>query len=440
MKGALGLCALAVLAMLAEAASADAYGPLHLSLDRPMQVRWRPLGVNGVAGDWRGARSEDGKNYRIDRQGQSIEIRAAARANLLFDWVAVHPEVSFSNDRISLSSRRQLNGFRTGVVISSLSFCGLVALYGLKRKQHKHTIAETLRQADEREQAAYMASLFPTDGSLPQRVGRYQVGRCLGTGGMARVFEVKDPDRNARYAAKVPLPQFGTDPEYRKRFGREALLMAALSQTRHPNVVQLYYWQIPRAQDEYPYLIMELVEGESWEDRLAAVGVTESQALHWAVGALKGLEFMHGKGIIHRDLKPSNIFITPEGDAKLMDLGIARDLYASTVMTRGSEVFGTPAFMAPEQLKQQELTPRVDLYALGLVVYQSLSGRLPFSDELVEILALKLAGSVPPLDRLDLPSQVTDWVMRMVASAPEDRFGSAAEAREELEKVLQLLC
>jgi serine/threonine-protein kinase len=208
----------------------------------------------------------------------------------------------------------------------------------------------------------------------------------------------------------------------------------------HPNVARILDYQLPDSDDEYPYYVMEYVPGTSWAGLLEKGRPSPKNVLRWTRGVLQGLEMVHSKGIIHRDIKPENVVISDSGLAKLMDFGIAKEMVARTMLTKPDEAVGTPAYMAPEQLTSGPISPATDLYAVGLMVYASL-GRLPFEEnDLTQILMFKVSGNaMPPLDRLDLPPELTDWVMKMIEPDPEKRFQTAAEARVALELILDKL-
>ncbi len=388
------------------------------------QIFWRLIGTE----DWKPV-----EGGRIPRPRDMVDFRAVAYADLFHDWEGVRTRVSNaiqSSETIVIPMEKRVNWVRSSLALA----LGLVGLAGgliwLRQRRHATELRKEREHFERRVEAAHMGSLFPTDGSLPARIGSFDVVRKLGMGGFAVVFEVVGQD-GARYAAKVPLPQFGNDPDFRKRFTREIMLANRL---RHPNVISILAF----SEVDYPYFVMELLQGKTWEQHLADGGASDRVILQWTIGALRGLESIHSKQVLHRDIKPANIFITKKGEVKLMDFGIARDLVAQSILTRGSEILGTPTYMAPEQLNRGTAGPGIDLYALGLTVYESLTParRLPFPEDLMELLSLKLSGEMPPLDRLDLPSPVMAWVTKMLARRPEDRFASANEARLELERIL----
>ncbi|MBM4371166.1 MAG: serine/threonine protein kinase, partial [Deltaproteobacteria bacterium] len=222
---------------------------------------------------------------------------------------------------------------------------------------------------------------------------RYVVEACLGEGAMGRVFRGRHEHLDLAVAIKVL--SIGTVPDLLERFRREARLMARV---RHPNVVAVQdYGFLP---DSAPCLVMELVQGEPLEERLRRTGAMPwPDAVHMGLGLLDGLEALHGAGILHRDLKPSNVILmpgTPEVP-KLIDLGIALPVEgASDRLTRTGVLVGTPAYMAPEQILCTRLDERSDLYSLGFLIHEALTGTVPFRADTMASVMRRIREQVPP--------------------------------------------
>lgn len=263
---------------------------------------------------------------------------------------------------------------------------------------------------------------------------------AIATGGMGSVYEARDELLGRRVALKVIRPELIGDPISRARFRREALATAAVT---HPALVTLH----DLALDGDPaYFVMELIEGQTLDALLH-----RENALHWpralrlAIDLLEALDTLHAAGIVHRDVKPSNVMVVGEGErerARLIDLGVARLLTAPAddARTASGVAVGTPAFMAPEQLAGERVGPSVDVYAMGLVLYKSLTGLHPFSSSVVTADGAMPARSdaIEPIHTLarDVPEAVSTLVTRMLARAPSKRPGSAGEVARALREVL----
>ena len=254
---------------------------------------------------------------------------------------------------------------------------------------------------------------------LPRTIGRYEVRGLLGQGGTARVYRAYDPERRRQVAVKVLKEPLAADARIVARFRREGETAARL---RHPGLVALL--------DVGPdFLVLELVPGESLAARLAGRGPLSPgetlSVLDWAGSAL---DHVHGQGVVHRDVKPSNVMVLREGGAKLADFGVARLAWAR--MTRSGELIGSPAYMAPEHIVHGRVGPASDIYALGLVAYEALTGHRAFPGERLAELMRSVAHTEPlPVRALqpDLPPAVDVVFARALAKDPARRFHTAAE-------------
>ncbi|MGH9722559.1 MAG: serine/threonine-protein kinase, partial [Bryobacteraceae bacterium] len=203
--------------------------------------------------------------------------------------------------------------------------------------------------------------------------GRYQILELLGAGGTSSVYKVRDELAGETIALKVIKPVAAQDPRLLANFKRELALARKIS---HPNVIRIY--DIGE-HEGLLYIVMELVDGRTLAGVAAHIGrLTLEEFLPIARQVCQALECVHAANIVHRDVKPANLVLRPDGAVKLMDFGIAR--YMSDEMTAGP-MFGTPAYMSPEQLMRRALTPASDVYALGAMCYELLSGRKPFEDQ-----------------------------------------------------------
>jgi hypothetical protein len=264
---------------------------------------------------------------------------------------------------------------------------------------------------------------------LPERIGRYRILARLGAGGMGTVYQAQDRDLDRTVALK--LPHFTGSPHDRavriQRFQREA---RAAARVWHPHVCPIYDVGEHEGQ---PYVVMAYVEGRSLAEHLAGRKRCEDpgQAVALVRQVLDALDAVHGHGIVHRDLKPGNIMLDPAGRAILMDFGLARPGDDAGQLTSEGVVLGTPAYMAPEQAagQSEEIGPWTDLYSVGVILYQLLTGRLPFEGPPLTVLSRIVHDAPPPPSGLrpGLDPALEAVVLRALAKAPEDRYQSARD-------------
>ncbi len=261
--------------------------------------------------------------------------------------------------------------------------------------------------------------------------GRYTIERPLGSGGMAEVFLAHDDVLDRDVALKVLRSQYAGDEEFYERFRREATSAAGLS---HPNIVQVY------DRGETPegtcYIAMEYVSGGTLKERLDERGPMEpGRALAVAGQVAEALWAAHERGVIHRDIKPQNILVTDMGHLKVTDFGIARAASAATISATNA-VFGTAGYLSPEQALGEPATPRSDLYSLGIVLYELLTGVVPYrADNPVAVCMKHVTEPLTPPRRLDptIPEAVDALVVKMLAKDPADRPASASEVLDDIE-------
>ena len=268
--------------------------------------------------------------------------------------------------------------------------------------------------------------------------GKYLIEGVLGRGGMGVVYVAVNQHTERRVAVKWMLPRFAADPGAATRFTREARMAGRID---HPNVVTIY----DVAQDDRtPFLVMELLHGESLSAIVERGPIPHAELVPMIMPALRGIAAAHALGIVHRDLKPDNIFIckSAEGqalDAKVLDFGISKltEGVPDHRLTATGAVMGTPHYMAPEQIRGvKEIDRRVDVYALGVILYEALSGRLPFQAETYAALAVMIATEeVPPLRGVapGVPEELEAACTRAMARRPADRFPDVASFAAALE-------
>jgi eukaryotic-like serine/threonine-protein kinase len=262
---------------------------------------------------------------------------------------------------------------------------------------------------------------------------RYDVVRPLGSGGMGEVFLARDRVLGRDVALKVLRKQFAGDEEFAERFKREAMSAASLS---HPNIVQVY--DRGETEEGSSYIAMEYVPGGTLKERISGEGPLEA-ADAAALGAqvAEALGAAHERGMVHRDIKPQNVLLTATGRAKVADFGIARAGSSATISRTGS-VMGTAGYMSPEQALGKPATPKSDLYSLGVVLYEALTGELPFTADNPIAVSMKHVNEPlrPPIE-LDpsIPDGMNALVTKLLAKDPEDRYADADELANDLWRV-----
>jgi eukaryotic-like serine/threonine-protein kinase len=263
--------------------------------------------------------------------------------------------------------------------------------------------------------------------------GRYRLEALIGQGGMARVYRAQDLQLDRTVAVKILSGQLAHDPSFVERFRRESKTAAKLN---NPNIVGVYD---SGAEDHTDYIVMELVEGRTLDEFLAGGGrlspVRSVELLENVAGALA---YAHQRGVIHRDIKPGNIMVTREGQVKVMDFGIARLTTTKETLAETATVLGTAAYLSPEQAQGEPVDARSDIYSLGCVSYELLTGSQPFTGDTAVAVAYKHVQETPPPPSSlnpELTPQVDAVVMKAMAKNPENRYQTAQEFRDDLERL-----
>ncbi|HTN81315.1 MAG TPA: Stk1 family PASTA domain-containing Ser/Thr kinase [Acidimicrobiales bacterium] len=264
---------------------------------------------------------------------------------------------------------------------------------------------------------------------------RYELQRRVGRGGMADVFLARDQLLDRPVALKVLFPEFAQDPAFVERFRREAQAAANLN---HPNIVSVYDWG--EAAGTY-YIVMEYIDGRSLADVLRTEGrIRPDRAIDATVAVALALASAHTSGVIHRDIKPANILITRDGQVKVADFGIARALNTAHEqdLTQAGSVMGTASYFSPEQAQGHQLDPRSDLYSLGVVLYEMLTGKPPFTGENPVSIAYKQVHErpVPPSQIVPTtPPGLEGITLQLLAKDPADRYANCGDLITDLRRV-----
>ena len=262
---------------------------------------------------------------------------------------------------------------------------------------------------------------------------RYDVVRPLGSGGMGEVYLARDRVLGRDVALKVLRKQYAGDDEFAERFKREAMSAASLS---HPNIVQVY--DRGETEEGASYIAMEYVPGGTLKERISGKGPLEAAAAA-GIGAqvAEALGAAHDRGMVHRDIKPQNVLLTARGGAKVADFGIARAGSSATISRTGS-VMGTVGYMSPEQALGKPATPKSDLYSLGVVLYEALTGELPYTaDNPIAVSIMHVNEPLRPPVELNarIPEDMNALVTKLLAKDPEDRYADAEELADDLRRV-----
>src|SRR5215813_10349291 len=275
------------------------------------------------------------------------------------------------------------------------------------------------------------------------KLGPYEVISQLGAGGMGEVYKARDPRLGREDAIKVLPPSFAQDADRLKRFEQEARAAGVLN---HPNITAVYDFG---SHDGSPYIVTELLEGETLRSRLGPGAIPVRKAVDYAVQLAKGLAAAHEKGIVHRDLKPENVFLTKDGRVKILDFGLAKlkteknggsqtDMRTVSGGTEPGVVLGTMGYMSPEQVRGKPADKRSDIFAFGTILYEMLSGQRAFRGDTAADTITSILTKEPP-DLSQTNKEIHPGLDRIVRHCleknPEERFESARDVAFDLESL-----
>src|SRR5262249_13422220 len=269
--------------------------------------------------------------------------------------------------------------------------------------------------------------------------GRYELDGIVGRGGMAEVYRARDLRLDRIVAVKTLREDLARDQTFQARFRREAQSAASLN---HPSIVAVYdHGEDSTGMSHVPFIVMEYVDGRTIRDLLRDDRrLLPERALEVTDGVLRALEYSHRNGIVHRDIKPGNVMLTRSGQVKVMDFGIARAVSdAQATMTQTAQVIGTAQYLSPEQARGERVDARSDLYSVGCLLYELLTGRPPFMGDSPVAIAYQHVREAPvPPSRVDpeLPAWADAIVLRAMEKDPAARYQSAAEMRSDVQRAL----
>ncbi|MBQ3215826.1 MAG: Stk1 family PASTA domain-containing Ser/Thr kinase [Oscillospiraceae bacterium] len=250
---------------------------------------------------------------------------------------------------------------------------------------------------------------------------RYEILEVIGNGGMAVVYKARCRRLNRMVAVKILKDEFSQDEDFRRRFHAESQAVAMLS---HPNIVSVYDVSSSKESD---YIVMELIDGISLKYYMEKKGVLNwKETLHFAIQIAKALEHAHSRGIVHRDIKPHNVMVLKNGSVKVADFGIAQIMSTANTMTQ--EALGSVHYISPEQAKGSRVDSRSDVYSLGIVMYEMISGRVPYDDETPVAVVMKHINGGAPLPTTlnpNTPKGLEQIIMKAMAQQPKDRYATA---------------
>ena len=276
------------------------------------------------------------------------------------------------------------------------------------------------------------------------RIGPYEIAALLGVGGMGEVYRARDTRLAREVAIKVLPTSFAGDADRLRRFEQEARATGLLN---HPNILQVHD---VGSHEGAPYVVSELLEGETLRDRIGGTPLPVRKAIDFATQIARGLSAAHEKGIVHRDLKPENLFLTRDGRVKILDFGLAKLVHGEALSeaetnthgmpgTDAGKVLGTVGYMSPEQVRAQPVDHRSDIFSFGCILYEVATGRRPFAaDSHIDTMHGILHDKAPPIDAINpaVPSELRRLIRRCMEKNPEQRLQSSKDLALELREIV----
>ncbi|HYW69205.1 MAG TPA: serine/threonine-protein kinase, partial [bacterium] len=263
-------------------------------------------------------------------------------------------------------------------------------------------------------------------------ISHYRILEKLGEGGMGVVYKAEDTRLKRTVALKLLPRGLTLDPHAKERFAREAQAASALD---HPNICTIH--EIDETKDGQMFMCVACYSGETVQEKIARGPLAVTEAVDIAAQVVEGLREAHAKGIVHRDIKPANIIVTPEGRVKIMDFGLAK-LAGQAALTAVGTTVGTAAYMSPEQARGESVDARTDIWSVGVVLYEMLTGRRPFGGERPHTVIHSIINDVPePVSTLrrDVPEELASVVTKAMASLPDSRYCDADTMLRDLRRL-----
>jgi DNA-binding winged helix-turn-helix (wHTH) protein len=387
--------------------------PASMKLDSSLQGSWEP---DFFVADWR-VRPALGQLERED-----VAVSVEARSLQVLACLARHAPNVVSKQRLI----REVWGesFVSDEVLSH-------AIWELRKvfgdEARKPRFIQTIAKKGYRLLAEVSYGAAPEPLAAGCRIGNYEILEPVGGGAMGEVYKARDQRLGRVVALKFLPADLTRDPSARQRFLREA---QAVAQLDHPNVATIY--ETGETEGSRAFLALAFYEGETLQQKLEQGPLPLAEALEIARQIARGLAAAHHRQIVHRDIKPANVMVLPDGTVKLLDFGLAK-LAGATTVTQPSTSPGTPAYKSPEQTLGEKVDSRSDLWALGVVLYEMVNGRVPFGGEYEQAVIYSILNEPPrPVESGAFPSQLSEVIERALAKDPAERYQTAEELESDL--------